>query len=105
MGRYDIFKFFTVTQNLNDGNGLVKIYLQPQELIPSSPPTDLSNTVTLMNICNNKESSTPGSINISIFEQVKDILTCPITLDIIKDIVITSDSFTCKHICNSKIDV
>lgn len=35
---------------------------------PSSPPSDLSNTVGLMNTCNEKESSTPASIIIYILE-------------------------------------
>lgn len=33
-------------------------------------------------------------MNISIFDQIKDLLTCPITLKIIKEHIATSDGFT-----------
>jgi len=61
---------------------------------PSSPQSKLNITANLVNIRNDNEIPSPAKIKISILEQIKQLPTCPITLDDIEDPVINSDSFT-----------
>ena len=64
------------------------------ENTPSSPQPELNATVDLLCISNGNEVSSTSKIPTSILEQLKETLTCPITLDLIEDPVIASDGFT-----------
>ena len=68
----------------------------------SSPSTaitisELNSTVNLLNISNDNNILSPSKTKISILEHLKESLTCPITLCVIKDPAIASDGLTYKQ--------
>lgn len=76
-----------------------------QEIILYSPPTAPTDSRILANLSNTSNERAirfPASINISIMKLIKNLLTCPITCNSIKDPVMTSGGDTYEHVAIQK---